>query len=338
VFITPAACAALVLAPTAAQAITTPAPPSEASGVAVQVGSLRDLSKTGATAGSGAPSAQASVVSLGGTPLLGLGGTRTGDGQTGGSLADAGDSLPARLEVAPWHAAADGSTSRTHHARSSAAAARAELPTVVKAGVLASDSEASWTDRRSSGHAITDGVNIRLLDTANIVLLHSETTSEGRGHSYLVGLDGTEIGTDDQLGGSPLCALDAGSLLSLSCLTASGGTGADGLTSGAANIATVDTAIDAIAMADPVAAFSASTSSGSGAGSVEPAPVAAVEADESVRGDTSPASDAAGQALGQASGQLPHTGSNPASLLAGALGAILSGLGLRRFRPGTAGR
>ena len=331
-FVTPAAAAALVLAPTAAQAITTPAPPGEASGVAVQVGSLLDISKTGATAGSGAPSAQASVVRVGGEPLLGLGGTQTGDGQTGGSLLDTGNSLPARVEVAPWKAAAGGSGGPTRHAKSSAAVARAELPEVIKAGVLTSDSEASWTDRKSTGSAITDGVNVTLLDTANIVLLHSETSSEGRGHSYLVGLNGTEIGTDDQLGASPLCALDVGSLLSLSCLTASGGSGADGLTSAAANVAKVDPAIDAIAMADPVAAFTATSSSGSGAGSVDPAPVLPVAADETVRGATSLASEATTDTAGQAVGQLPRTGSNPVSLLGGALTAVLGGLGLRRLR------
>ena len=341
-FIAPAACAALVLAPTAAQAVTVPAPPGEASGVAAQVGSLLDVSRTGATAGSEATSAEASVVRLGGEPLLGLGGSQSGDGETGGALLDTEDSLPARVEAAPWKAAAHGNAGPTRHARSSAAVARAEVPDIVKAGVLTSDSEASWTDRKSSGTAVTDGVNAGLLDTINVVLLHSETSSEGRGHSYLVGLNGTEIGTDDQLGASPLCALDAGSLLSLSCLTASGGSGTDGLTSGAAEVVKIDPAIDAIAMADPVAAFTATSSSGSGAASVEPAPVAAGAAGETSRGATSPAADTAtdtdGQTVAQGAGQLPRTGTNPFSLLAAALTALVGGLGLRRVRPRVAGR
>ena len=337
-FMTPAACAALVLAPAAAHAVTTPAPPGQASGVAAQVGSLLDISKTGATAGSGTPSAESSVVRIGDHPLLGLGGTQSGDGQTGGSLLDTGDSLPARVEAAPWKAAASGSGAPTRHAQSSAAVARAEVPEVVKAGVLTSKSEASWSEQKSSGTAETDGVNVRLLDAINAVVLHSETTSEGRGHSYLVGVNGTEIGTDSQLGASPLCALNAGSLLSLSCLTASGGSGADGLTSGAAQVVKIDPAIDAITMADPVAAFTAASSSGSGTAPTELAPMPVEAAGETSRGATSPDSQASSDTASQTFGQLPRTGSTPAPLAAAALTALLGGLGLRRLRPRMAGR
>jgi len=66
----PVRAAALVLGPVAARADVVPAPPGSASAVAAQVGSLLDISKTGATADSGAPSADASVVRLGGQPLL----------------------------------------------------------------------------------------------------------------------------------------------------------------------------------------------------------------------------------------------------------------------------
>ena len=336
-FLTPAACA-LVLAPAAAHAVTTPAPPGQASGVAAQVGSLLDISRTGATADSGTPSAESSVVRLGEQPLLGLGGTQSGDGQTGGALLDTGDSLPARVEAAPWKAAASGSGAPTRHAQSSAAVARAEVPEVVKAGVLTSESEASWSQHKSTGTAVTDGVNVRLLDAINAVVLHSETTSEGRGHSYLVGVNGTEIGTDDQLGASPLCALNAASLLSLSCLSASGGSGADGLTSGAAQVLEIDPAIDAIAMADPVAAFTATSSSGNGADLTEPAPMPVVTAGETSRGATSPDSPATSDTAGQTLGQLPRTGTAPAPLAAAALTALLGGLGLRRLRPRMAGR
>ena len=70
----PVSAAALVLAPIAAKADIVPAPPGHASGVAAQVGSLLDISRTDATADAGAPSAEASVVRLGGEPLLDLGG------------------------------------------------------------------------------------------------------------------------------------------------------------------------------------------------------------------------------------------------------------------------
>jgi hypothetical protein len=334
-FIAPAACAAFVLAPTAASAVSTPAPPGQASGVAVQVGSLLDISKTGATAGSGSPSAESSVVRLGGEPLLGLGGTQSGNGQIGGALLDTANALPARVEVAPWTASVDGSGSATHQAKSSAAVARAGVPDVVEAGVLTSQSEASWSQQKSSGHAVSDGVNVGLLNAINAVLLHSETSSEGRGHSYLVGVNGTEIGTDDQLGASPLCAVNAGGLLSLSCLTASGGAGADGLTSGAAEVLEIDPAIDAIAMADPVAAFNAASSSGTGAGPTESTPLPAVAAGETVRGAApdSAATDTAAEAVGETTGHLPRTGTTVAALAGAALAALFAGVALRGLRP-----
>ena len=64
-----------------------------------------------------------------------------------------------------------------------AAVARAELPKVVTAGVLTSDSDASYTDQRSTGTAVTDGVQLGVLDAVHVVLLHSEVATDGRGHS-----------------------------------------------------------------------------------------------------------------------------------------------------------
>jgi hypothetical protein len=328
-FITPAACAALVLTPAAAHAdVSIPAPPGQASAVAAQVGSLLDISRTDATAGSGAPTASASVIRLQGQPVLNLGGSQTGDGETGGSLLDTGSSLPARAQVAPWHAAADGSHGPTRHAKGSAAAARAELPGVARAGVLTSSSEASHTDQASHGSAISDGVDVSLLEALRLDLLHSEVNSDGQGHSYLVGLNGTEIGTDDQLGATPLCSLTAAGLLNLSCLTASGG-----LTGGGADVATVTPVLDALATVNPIAAFTAATTSGSGSAApiAAAAPDTAVSGSEASRAVTSPAAPTVATDS-QTTGSLPRTGSSPAPLLATALSALFAGLGLRRFR------
>lgn len=343
-FMTPAACAALVLPGTAAHAdVTVPAPPAQASAVAAQVGSLLDISRTGATAGAGAPTAQASVIRLQGQPVLNLGGSQTGDGETGGSLLDTGASLPARAQIAPWHAAADGTHSPTRHAKGSAAAARADAPNIVQAGVLTSSSEASYTDQRSTGTAVSDGVDISLLDALRLNLLHTEVQSDGRGHSYLVALNGNEIGTDDQLGSTPLCSLSAPGLLDLSCLTATGGNAAPGLggvTNGAANVVDVSSAVGGLVGLDPVAAFTAATTSGTGGpadSTLSPAPNTAVDGGEASR-TLEPGASAGTDVAGQALGALPRTGDNTAPLVAGALTALLSGLGLRRFRPRLARR
>jgi hypothetical protein len=328
----PACAAALALAPMAARADVIPAPPGHAEGVAAQVGSLLDISKTGATADSGAPSADASVVRLGDQPLLGLGGTQTGDGASGGSLVDTGASLPARVQVGPWSASADGTHTATRHARSSAAVARADVPAVARAGVLTSDSEASHTDEKSTGTAVTDGVRLSALDVLQLVLLHSEVSTEGRGHSYLVGLNGTEIGTDEQLGASPLCALNAAGLASLSCLTASGGNGTG---TPVAQVAELVPTLEALAAVNPVAAFTAAASSGAGTPAVTAPAAGAVEGEATRAAAPEPAASAPNAAEGSA---LPRTGAAVASLAGTAIGLLMIGFALRRFRPGVTRR
>jgi hypothetical protein len=300
--------------------------------VAAQVGSLVDVSRTGASADSGTASAEASVIRIAEHPLFGLGGTQQGDGQSSGALLDTQASLPARVQVAPWAASASGSHTSTRHAQSSAAVARADVPDIANAGVLTSDSEATHTDQKSSGTAITDGFQLGILNAIRLVLLHSEVSSEGGGNSYLVGLNGTEIGTNEQLGASPLCALDASGLLSLSCLSASGGDSgtAGGVTNSAAQVAEVTPALAVLNVLDPVAAFTSAASSGTG----ETAAAAAPEAPEAIQGaeaarTTSPA---AAPAAGNAGSALPRTGAAIASLAAGAAWLLLIGLALRRFR------
>jgi hypothetical protein len=325
------ACALLVLSPFSAKAdVSVPAPPGRASAVAAQVGSLIDISKTSAVADQTTPTADASVIRIGGQTLFGLGGSQKGDGQQGGALLDTGASNPIRIELAPWAAAVDGTSGPTRHSKAAAALARANVANVVKAAILHSESEASWTDTKSSGTAFSNGVEVGLLSAINVVLLHSEVKTDGKGHSYLVGLNGTEIGTDDQLGKSPLCALNLPSLLSLSCLTASGGNGtpaAPGAPSNAAaEVAKVDPAVEAISMIDPVDAFTASGTSGSGSAPVvtlpaAPAPITAPA--EEARADATLAPVAAPAAT------LPRTGAAFAGLGISGLVALLGGALLR---------
>ncbi|HYH50872.1 MAG TPA: hypothetical protein VEG38_15105 [Acidimicrobiia bacterium] len=332
------ACAALLGSAPAAKASRPgliPAPPAQASGVAAQVGSLLDVSRTGAAADSGTSSAEASVVRLGGEPLLDLGGSQQGDGQTGGSLIDTGDTLPARAQVAPWEAAAQGSQSSTRQARSAAAVARADVPDVASAGVLTSESEASHTDEKSNGRSVTDGVQLGILDAVRVVLLHSEVSSDGKGDSYLVDLNGTKLGTDEQLGNSPLCALNAPGLLGLSCLTASGGEGsANGIGSAAAQVAEVTAALDVLGGLNPVAAFTAAATSGAGQTVAAPAPEPVNTLGAETGRATTPAAAEASTATGSGdvAGTLARTGAAAASLAAVAAALMLAGLMLRRFR------
>jgi LPXTG cell wall anchor motif len=324
------ACALLLFSPLAARAdvVSVPAPPGRASAVAAQVGSLIDISKTSAVADQANPTADASVIRIGGQTLFGLGGSQKGDGQQGGALLDTGASNPIRLEIAPWAAKVEGTAGPTRHSNAKAALARANVANVVKAALLHSESDATWTDTKSTGNAFSNGVELGVADVINVVLLHSEVKTEGNGHSYLVGLNGTEIGTDSELGKSPLCALTLPSVLSLSCLAASGGTGtpaAGAPREAAAEVAKVDPAISAISLIDPVDAFTTANSSGSGSAPVVTLPAAPeapkTAAAEDKRAELTPAAAPAAE--------LPRTGAALAGLAVSGLVALLGGALLR---------
>jgi hypothetical protein len=232
------------------------------------------------------------------------------------------------VQVAPWAAAASGSGGQTRQARSSAAVARADVPDVAKAGVLTSDSEATHTSAASRGTAVTEALRLGILDAIDLVLLHSEVASNGQGYTYLVGLNGTEIGTHEQLGASPLCALDAAGLLSLSCLTASGGNGATagGVGEAGAQVAEITPALDALGVIDPVAAFTSSASSGTGSTVIVP------DSNTTQGAETSRATEPVAAATG-GTAALPRTGTAIASLAVSAMTLLLFGMALRRFRP-----
>lgn len=317
----------IVAAPTAraSRLVPVPAPDATASGVAAQVGSLVDVSRTGATAGSDTASSEASVIRITEQPLLGLGGTQQGDGQTGGALLDTQSTLPARVQLAPWAASASGTGTATRQGTSSAAVARADVPDVAQAGVLTSDSQATHTGQNSSGTAITEGFQLSVLDAIRLVLLHSEVNSENGGSSYLLGLNGMEIGTDEQLGASPLCALDAGGLLALSCLSASGGAGG-AVTEAASQVAQITPGLDVLSIIDPVGAFTSSATAGTGSTTTVEDPIVPAAA------ETSRATAPDAVASGSGSNLLPRTGATIASLAASAVALLLFGLALRRFR------
>jgi hypothetical protein len=300
------------------------APPGSAAATALQVGSLVGVSTTGATAGPNSADAQASVIDVGGEPLLGTGGSQAGSGESSGALLDTGDALPARVEVAPWHAAATGSAaSSDRSSNASAAAARAAVPDVVDLGVLQSESSAEHRSTRSIGSASSDGIDLGLANIARLILLHSETSSEGQGSSYLVGLNGTEIGTDEQLGS--VCALEAPGLLGLSCLSASGGL-AGGLLGGSAELLGVTSPL--VTALNPVAAFSTTSSSGTGSEPIATLPATATQDAADTARALAPSASAVNDAA-PLSGALPRTGAALAGLAVAALTALLSGGALR---------
>jgi hypothetical protein len=309
---------ALLAVPVAAQAARTgliPAPPASATATALSVADLLDVSTTGAQSGTDASSAQATVVEVGGAPLLGLGGTQSGPGTSDGALLDTGSTLPAQVQVAPWEATASQSDTE-RSSRGSAAAARADVPQVLDVDVLESESQATHTDEKSTGEGFSNGVDLGLLDFLRIVLFHSEVSSEGEGSSFLVGLNDTEIGSDEQLNG--ICSLLAHPLLSVSCLEVAGGLGG-----GLAEVARIDSGL--LPPVELASAFSAATSGGTGEsvlGAVEEAaPV--VAGTETARAPDAVATETAG-------GMLPRTGAGVALTALAAAMALALGLALRK--------
>lgn len=309
------ACLLIGLTPVAASAAS--APGGAATATAAQAGSLVGISNTGARADNTQAQAQAAVITVGGQPVLGTGGSQSSDGENGGALADTGSGAPIHAQVAPWHTKAHGMTNSAHRTSSaSAAAASADVPSVVKADVLKSDSQADHESARSTASSTSEALDLGLGDSAHLVLLHSEVSSAGKGHSYLVGLNGTEIGTGDQLG--KICAVAAPDLVALSCLTASGGV-ANGVTSGAAQVAGATTLVG---LTNPAALFSAAANFGP---TPMPQPILPAVAPAVLPIDTTRA-----VAPAAAPGELPRTGSAPLSLGLSGLTALLGGLFLRR--------
>lgn len=317
----------VVAAPFAAQAARPgliPAPPSSATATALSVADLVEVSTTGAQAGSETSSAQATVIEIGGEPVLGLGGSQTGTGASHGALLDTGSTLPAQVQVAPWEAQAANSGDQ-RSSQGTAAAARAAVPEVLEVDVLEAESKATHTDDKSTGEGVSNGVDLGLLDFLRIVLFHSEVSSEGKGSSYLLGVNDLEVGSDEQF--SELCSLAAHPLLSVTCLNATGG-----VAGGVSELARADTGL--VPPIDLASAFSVGTSNGTGESvlpaAAEVAPAVDVSATDSAR------------VLGESAerpesglGTLPRTG---AGLVLPALVAALAvGLGVALRRAGRRG-
>jgi hypothetical protein len=341
--LTAAAPACLLLGLTPVSAVADVAPAGNANAAAARVSDVAGISNSRATANDSSANAKAAVISLGDKPALGTGGAQNTEGESGGALIDTGKTLPVQARVAPWKASAKGAKgSARRSSRASAALAEVEVPDTAKVGLLTSDAAAEHTNAKSHGKSSSNAADISLGGnsaehtnakshgksssnaadillggTTRLVLLHSEVDETAKGHAYLVGVNGTEIGTDEQFKN---CALDASGVLSLSCLTASGGV-ANGVTSGQAEVLGVETVLGL----NPVGAFTSAGTMAIGTSILESVG-AAVPVAEAPRAAAAPAPPPAGSSV-----SLPRTGVAAASLAASALAALLTGLVLRLF-------
>ena len=214
------------------QTVVVPAPTSTAAAYAANILNAIAISHTIASAGNNTTQGTANVLEIGGNPLLPqLGGTQNGAGNSQGVLLDtAALGIPANallLQVAPWAV----SNSQSSNASSSSSIADLLVLTLgdtttassASLRVLQSTSNANWTAGQSTSNGTSDGAILNLGGPSglNVDLLHSDTSSTTPGSSYLISINGQQIGSNGQAGGQ--CALTIPSLLSLSCLTATGG-------------------------------------------------------------------------------------------------------------------
>ena len=218
----------LVALPLAAMAST--APVGSAAGTAVTVGSssapVAGVSSTSANSGSSSSGSSADVLDLGGNTVIG--GSSSDGNNASGNVVDTGSAAPAEVSVAPYSATSTQPANGGSSSEGKAAVARVQAGSV-SANVAQSDSKAQYTTSpdgtttKSGGSTSTDGLTV---DAPGLSLdvLHSDASSSGQGNAYLLGINGTEIGNSSQL--QSICQnLSVPSVLSLSCVSATGGAG-----------------------------------------------------------------------------------------------------------------
>ncbi|HET7312228.1 MAG TPA: hypothetical protein VFJ17_12985 [Mycobacteriales bacterium] len=303
---------------------STEAPPADAHATAVTLDDLLKIGDTGTHAGGDGSNANASAISLGGSTLIGgkTGGSQTTPGSSSGALIDTGKTQLGQLQVTPWSASA------SHDANGSASSADAALAhatlidnKTLEVWLLHSHSDSSWTAGQSSSSSTSDGANVNAGDGAlQLVVLHSESKSGSKGSSYLVSINGNEIGSSDQVNGA--CSLAVPDVLALTCLDATGGSGSNNGSSAA------DTATATLGgSSTPQGSLTSVDASGKTAG-------ATVEG-EKLRHQGNSGGNTSGptvEASRTPNGGLPFTGFDAG--LISAYGAALAGLGTAILRFG----
>ncbi|HEU5034169.1 MAG TPA: hypothetical protein VFT62_05335 [Mycobacteriales bacterium] len=296
-----------------------PAPPSDTSATALKVDDLAEAGHTHAHAGSTGTTADADSLGLGGKTLVdGKTGGSTNQGNAGGSLLDTGQTPLGRLAVTPWSASANqDATGSSASSDAAVAAANVLGPKVLQVWLLHSTSNATWTSASSQSSSTSDGAEVNAGDGAlDVKVLHSETNSNGKGSSSLLNINGQDVGSSDQANGG--CAISVPSVLSLTCLDASGGAGSNGTSSAASDVGTLTVGSDKTPQG-----VLAGTSSQGGA-----------TAGTGTSGTSGDHTSVLGEKVTKTpqSGGLPFTGTNAALL--SAYGAALAGIGTAITRLG----
>ena len=315
------------LAPKAAgttTVVTVPAPASTADAYAAKVAGVIGISHTHASASGTGTSSTADPLELGGPnpPASQFGGTQNGPGSAHGALLDTGPSSQFRLALTPW---AVSNTDNTASAISDIVLLDLGDQTTAQSAsvrVLQSTSNATWSPAESNANASSDGAIIKAGGPSglDVDLLHAETNTNGQSHSYLLSINGNEIGSSDQVNGQ--CTLTIPGLLSLSCLTATGGV-ANSIVSQAAGVVSVTLGGSPAGL--NIGLIQSSSSSGA---ATTPSVSSGNGGTGSGNGNNNGSAGSGSQAAKAGSGSLAFTGSNSFALLLAALFLGLCGAAL----------
>lgn len=269
------------------------------------------ISCTNAVAGSGSSQAGAQALRLLGQNLS-AGGASSNASPSGALL-----TLPSNpllgLALADWMTAAQASgLSSSSHSRSALADLALGNGQVASVAVLEAASNALFSPSSSHGDAATNGIDAGLLSGAlAIVLLHSDTSSDGTGTAYIASINGQQLLASHD-GGIPISLPGVGTITLLQV-------GAAGGLAGSA-IGTVD---DLLGIPGQAAGVLTSSSAGTTAAASTPAAPAP--------GVPAPATGApkagvlAGPTTGDAQPSTPLTG---ISLGLGGVALLIGGIGL----------
>lgn len=205
--------------------ITVPAPVGQATATAANVVGVVGVANTASAATPTTGAASADALKIGNTTVVG--GQQIGVGSTSGKAYDSGTTPLGRLQVLPWNANVSQSASG-QQANSSAAAVRGTLlnPDFANADILQSGTSANHTGMTSSGSAYSDAAVLNFGGAKGMTLkiLHSQSSSNGQGITYVLSFNDKPLIAVDQLG-AHLCALNLPSILNVSCLAVAGGLG-----------------------------------------------------------------------------------------------------------------
>jgi hypothetical protein len=210
--------------PSTPTTITVPAPAGSAHADALHLEFLQTcIGCTGAEAGAASSHGRATALRLLGHDVSG------GDSTSNGSQAGALLMLPVNpllsLAIADWKTTSGATSTPTSFSHSRAAlldlALLGKIPadSLLTLTVLESTSNATYTDALSHGDAASNGLVLTALHGALvIVVLHSETSSNNPGSSYVLSINGNQLLTSASTGDCAGIPITIPSVLTISLL------------------------------------------------------------------------------------------------------------------------